>query len=220
MAYKAGTWGSATIYSDETWNYWESKPGENWQSYGYFDGYEAGTDKGISIGSYRYESWSKSSLNGWRVLKKEGSGSSGTVTLISAGSPAVFYPSTSPSTEVSRLNEFCNKMFVNGDFASKSRSVSISAEPDGYNDFGVLWNSPFYETLSSEYFWVTSWTNKLYYFHGSSYQDYATTNGSFINYHRYPYGVHPVVVLKQGITCSSSASESYLGQNCYSIYKP
>ena len=92
VAYDAGTWENtvATPTTNAT-----------------FGGYTAGTNKGTGISG---------TASGWRVLNKSGSGSTGTVTLISAGSPAYGYyggnSSSNQSDMINALDEFCKNTFT------------------------------------------------------------------------------------------------------------
>ena len=213
VAYDAGIWPDGQEYNS-TWPRWYRQPGANWKNWGMFDGFTAGTDKGLSVGSYRYQAAFKGDTNGWRVLRKVGNGESGIVHLISAGTPVVYYATEDPSTVSQRLDDFCDKTFTNTELATRSRSVSISAYRDGYNDGTVIWG---YRLSSSKlWFWYTNWNTDICCGYNNTYYDYDSENGDYTE----PIGVRPVIYLKSGIKCSSSASESYLGQNCYSIYKP
>ena len=179
-----------------------------------FDGFTAGTDKGLSVGSYQYKAAYKGDTNGWRVLRKVGNGESGIVHLISAGTPVVYYATEDPSTVSPRLDDFCDKTFTNTELATRSRSVSISAYRDGYNDGKVIWENRL--SSSKLWFWYTNWDTDICCGYNNTYYDYDSMKGDYTE----PIGVRPVIYLESGIKCSSSASESYLGQNCYSIYTP
>ena len=105
VAYNAGTWDS-TIES----------PTSN----ATFGGYTEGQDKGTSVSG---------NTSGWRVLSKSGSGETGTVTLISAGSPALGYCASGNgniNNTVNGLNNFASNNFLNSTYASSARNANNS----------------------------------------------------------------------------------------------
>jgi len=110
VAYDAGSW-TTTV----------SSPNSNAS----FGGYTSGTNKGTSVNSYSNSY--KAPTDGWRVFSKSGSGETGIVTLISAGTPAQGYYGNSTAnrtTMITELNNFANLNFVNSEYASLAASVT------------------------------------------------------------------------------------------------
>ena len=106
VAYNAGTW-EVTVDSPT------SSTGN-----ATFGGYTAGIDKGTSV---------TGTTSGWRVLSKKGNGSTGTVTLISAGCPALGYYKNSNANRkamITALNDFSSNNFLNTTYASSARNAN------------------------------------------------------------------------------------------------
>lgn len=120
--------GDYVAYDAGTWNSTVSNPTSNAS----FGGYTEGQNKGTSIGG---------STSGWRVLKKEGSGATGIVTLISAGSPANGYYSEGDSQSnemITGLNNFAVNNFLNPDLATSVRNADYNTDYSQMNSAGVI----------------------------------------------------------------------------------
>ncbi len=107
VAYNAGTWSSSVSTSSSNAS---------------IGGYTSGQNKGTSIQGNQG--------NGWRVLSKSGSGSSGVVTLVHAGCPATGYYANSAAYRtamINAMNNFCQNNFVNSTYASSARSMKGSS---------------------------------------------------------------------------------------------
>ncbi len=110
VAYDAGTW-SSTV----------EEPTSN----ATFGSYTSGTNKGISVNSHTLGF--KASTDGWRVFSKSGSGVTGVVTLISAGTPARGYYNSFEAERdamITALNNFANTNFVNSTYATSARNAT------------------------------------------------------------------------------------------------
>jgi len=116
VAYDAGTWPSGA-QSGTGWTSNTTTATTN----GHFSGYTAGANKGTSV---------TGTTSGWRVLSKTGSGSSGTVTLVSAGSPAnAYYAGNNSSYStgmVTALNNFASANYVNTSYASSAGNMTTT----------------------------------------------------------------------------------------------
>lgn len=120
VAYDAGTWETTVATpSSSTGN-------------ASFGGYTAGTNKGTSV---------QGTSNGWRVLIKSGEGASGTVTLISAGSPTYAYKDGNSAANmnglVTALNNFANENYLNTTYVSVARNMT-KEDYNNANNAGIL----------------------------------------------------------------------------------
>ncbi len=72
--------------------------------------------------------------SGWRVFSKSGSGATGIVTLIHAGTPECYRHGEDPDTSITNLNNRANSQYVNSTYASSARSIVCGdASPFGGN---------------------------------------------------------------------------------------
>ncbi len=144
VAYDAGTW-SSTVAMPTT--------------QGSLGGYTAGNNKGTSV---------TGNTSGWRVLSKSGSGSTGTVTLISAGSPVSAYKAGNSSSNMNRLvtalNNFASNNYLNATYASSARNMN-TGDYSNANSAGVL-------NIGAQYWLANSHQVQSYSFSGSSYTGY------------------------------------------------
>ena len=197
VAYDAGTW-SSTV----------STP----TSSGNIGGYTAGTNKGTSV--YTYGSY-KATTNGWRVLSKTGSGSTGIVTLISAGCPASgYYTGGSKSrqqTMLSNMQSFITSNFVNSSYATSGRVV-LQSDGDAMTSAGV-------KDINSYYWYGEGWGSNMvaggityiipYYSMGGGIGGGTQSNVA--------HGIRPIITLKAGVLTNGSKDTSFLGQTCWAV---
>ncbi len=198
VAYDAGTW-ETTVDSPS------SSTGN-----ATFGGYTEGQDKGTSVSG---------STSGWVVLSKTGSGSTGKVTLISAGSPAYAYYSASSSNQssfISSLNNFANNNFVNSDYASSARNAvysdlsSLSASSILRTTGEKYWladavNTSIYtgSGFVGNYFWWNYASSLGWYYTGGYYSYYSSTSTT------YRYGVRKVDASGNFLSDSSNSRISH-----------
>lgn len=154
--------------------------------------------------------------NGWRVLKKSGSGITGTVILIHASVPAVCMQfrgedrsdSSNRDATYTAIENHCKNNYNDKNFASSARSVK-------YSDLNQLTTAGFHG-IDRFYFWyatkVYDGDHKLYWYHGN-----RTLVGGTGQTNVGAYGVRPIVVLKSGIKTNSSNKVSFLGKSCWAL---
>lgn len=210
--------GDYVAYDAGTWSRTASVPSSN----GNVGTYTAGENKGKSVPDGYYSGYgpvgegNTSTLNGWRVFSKEGAGAEGTVTLISAGSPACIYYSGLNESDVNvfinAYNSFCNSNFVNPTFASSARGV-IEDELIGLEESNTL------RSIGSFYFTANghgtgSSGTVPYYFVGCFYPTGYYNQGFSINE---KHGIRPVVTLKSGILTGDDLISDYFGNMSWSI---
>jgi len=199
VAYKAGTW-TQTMEA----------PTNN----ATFGGYTEGEDKGTSVIAYINGAGGvfKSDTNGWRVLSKTGSGENGSVTLISAGTPARGYYGSSEvdiTEMLLAIDAFSFENFINPTYATSARSVNKG-------DVESLGESNQLQNINVSY-WLASAVEKdvgetvrrMYYV-----SDDGIIYGGWVND---AFGIRPVVILKTGIKTNKTADETYLGQTCWTL---
>ena len=89
---------------------------------------------------YVSNTYASTGMTGWRVLSKSGSGETGTVTLVSAGTPLKYYhPSGGvSSTSISNLSDL-NKTLPQG--TSSSIGYTASGFNNGTYDLASVWSS-------------------------------------------------------------------------------
>ena len=182
VAYDAGTW-SADSQSGTGWTSSTATP----TTQASFGGYTAGTNKGTSVSG---------NTSGWRVLNKTGSGATGTVTLISAGSPALGYYASNSSTNqtnmINALNNFASDNFLNTSFATSARNANT-------NDWSQM-NTAKVPTTGANYWMATAINATRYNAAGSSYTGYLSryyyyrnSSGTVVNsgsWSNYGYGTY------------------------------
>ena len=125
-------------------------------------------DIGISYtNQMRFSSGStiaKGGLKGWRVLSKSGTGASGTVTLVSAGTPIKYYHGSSASTSLSNINNFNKEIKMEGSLtAGGSVIVGFSGNGLSSNNLSTVWSSNSrINTLAGVHALTTSEVEKTY----------------------------------------------------------
>ncbi len=194
VAYDAGTWSETKEYPTV---------------HGKFGGYTAGTNKGISVNSHNHDY--KAPTDGWRVLSKSGSGATGTVTLISAGTPAVKYLDAvtyagGVDVELTFLNGYAG--FFKNDFASYGRNATREdiLQLDYFDDLRKI----------NSYYWLASegGSNGGYYFF--TFVE-GSTNGMIYTGGQLEAGIRPIIVLKSGVKTNETADTEFLGQTCWAL---
>jgi len=90
---------------------------------GSFGGYTSGTSKNSSVSC---SSYFDNQYSGWRVLSKSGSGVSGTVTLVHAGTPECYCSGTNAADGVVKLNARASSQYINTTYANSARSITCS----------------------------------------------------------------------------------------------
>lgn len=197
VAYDAGTWTTSS------------------------NGTTSGTNKGTSVNSNG--SSYKAPTNGWRVLSKSGSGSSGIVTLIHAGTPETYaspcYVATTSvywqlSSHQSGLSSRASE-YLNSTWATSARSVSSSDVNSLDTSNGGLRNINSYYWVSDYGYQWTSSSGSTTWYYPTVY--YFSNNGSYSSNYGGTYGVRPVVVLKSGIGTNDSKDTDFLGQTCWAL---
>jgi len=127
VAYDAGTWPTGA-QSGTGWTSDTTTATTN----GHFSGYTAGANKGTSV---------TGATSGWRVLSKTGSGATGEVTLISAGSPANAYKAANNTANMSgmvtALNNFASENYLNSAYASSARNADYANDFEQMGTAGV-----------------------------------------------------------------------------------
>ena len=152
--------GDYVEYNAGTWDSTVANPTSN----ATFGGYTEGQNKGTSV---------TGNTSGWRVLSKTGSGSTGTVTLISAGSPALGYYGNSDANRtamITGLNNFATNNFLNTSLATSARNADT-------NDYGQM-NTAGVRVTGNNYWLATSAGNnsgRRYSGSGTSYTGYMMT---------------------------------------------
>ena len=195
VAYDAGTWAETV-----------GEPTSN----ATFGGYTAGTNKGMSVNSYNNSY--KAPTDGWRVFSKSGSGATGVVTLISAGTPAQGYHEYSGSLKreiITALNNFANTNFVNSRYATSARNAT---EDDFYSS-SELWNI-------NSYYWLATIDEAHSPIDGILYEwlYFIEDDGGFNSTcFAYAYGVRPIVTLRSGVKTNETADTEFLGQTCWTL---
>ena len=156
-------------------------------SNGGFGDYTAGTSKNAKISKYAC-----SYAGGWRVLSISGT----TVSLVHAGSVASFkdwYGCGVNDQGTKLLNNFCNNNFVNVNYATSAREVTI-ADMQAFKPTPDPTHSFFYGNDNNEYQYHCA---NFY----NAWGDMSTSNSV--------QGVRPVVVLKAGIEITGKADNGY-----------
>ncbi len=154
------TAGDYVAYNVGTWDNTEANPTSN----ATFGGYTEGQDKGTSV---------TGNTSGWRVLSKTGSGATGTVTLISAGSPALGYYGNSDANRtamITALNNFATTNFLNTTYATSAKNADT-------NDYNQM-NTAGVKITGNNYWLATSAGNnsgRRYSGSGTSYRGYMMT---------------------------------------------
>ena len=194
VAYDAGTWPSEAVLPFPYQEFKVNQPGSN---------------RGTSIQMYSNRSYT----SGWRVLYKSGSGSSGVVTLISAGCPVMKYFAFEERfdalTGATLLNNFANAYFVNSTYAASARSATEADVSSLDNSIGGLRN------IVASY-WLADWGQSS----GGPYLKYVWVEDGSIQYalgNNVSLGVRPVVTLKPGVMTNASKDTSFLGQTCWAV---
>ena len=212
VAYNAGTWPSGS----RSGSGWTAQPGTYVGTNAAFSGYTAGRDKGTNAVATLNGDTSNyiAKLQGWRVLDKSGSGSSGTVALVHAGVPCnASLNNSSGSTFVTALNNFCRDNFVNSSYASSASSVSGNSASNGtagaLNSAGMLATGTTNGLYASACYWLaTPEGNSAYY---------VSRMGSVTYGGNIALGVRPLVRLKAGVKTNNVKDTSYLGQTCWAV---
>ena len=168
VAYDAGTWDDGS-QSGTGWTSSTATP----TTQASFGGYTAGANKATSV---------QGTTNGWRVLTKSGGGSTGTVTLISAGSPAYAYKAGNSAANmnglVTALNNFASANYLNTTYASSARNMNTgdygNAKNAGLSNTGAQYWVANAHTLTGYNVSGNSYTGYRYYY----YLDDGRYNGS------------------------------------------
>jgi len=187
--------GDFVNYNAGTWTSTAGIPTSN----GSFGGYASGTNKSTGVACY---GTSKGSYNGWRVLSKSGSGASGTVTLVHAGTPECYYHGeTSTSTAISKLNSRASSQYVNTTYATSAHSFNCSDFQTATGTSCTAGRKPTGDLPGTSY-WLTTQEEDvwLYYIEG--------LKGAVDSNCDADYGLRPVVVLKAGLSRSGGAGTS------------
>ena len=173
VAYNAGSWSDG----DQSGTGWTSSTATP-TTQASFGGYTAGTDKATSV---------QGTTNGWRVLTKSGEGSTGTVTLISAGSPAYAYKAGNNASNmnglVTALNNFASANYLNTTYASSARNMNTG-------DWGNVYNGGM-SNIGAQYWLSNAYQVSTYRVSGTSYYGYLfrynSNTGTYNRYSRRSY---------------------------------
>lgn len=198
IAYDAGNWSKEELE--------EVVIDERCNTQGEFSLYkiEENYSKNNSIENGCYKDNNYSTNSGWRVINIE----NGVISIIHAGVPACYYhelvmDDTNQKESIKLLNEYANNHFVNKEYATFARSVVCSDFFNGECGYGAsaltndklrseIFND---ETLYSvgDNYWLASPSNiyRLW--------DWNTDYKGFSNHDTHPYGLRPVVTLKENI---------------------
>ncbi len=198
VAYDAGDWETST-----------KKPTEQ----GEFGGNDANTNKGYSVSNCGDISHS-TSLNGWRVLKNDGT----TVTLVHAGQPECYYHSStitgSKNASAKLLDERSQSIYVNPIYADSAHALNYE-EALAITGNGSPDEKATLRAIGSAYYLATPNSNSerntllCVNFIGSMNCDAANVGG-----------FRPVVVLKPGILTTGQEPDKVGNEKAWTLVAP
>ncbi len=182
--YDAVQVGDYVAYDAGDWKESAEKPTKSCE----FGGYSANTSKNSSVERcYTYSS-NSTTLNGWRVLKKEDR----KVYLVHAGQSECYYHSTiCNNTSVTKLNERANE--YKNEYAESAHAMTKDeAEAIAIN------NSL---RMTGSYYWLANSYNDIYLW----YVNYQ----SYIGYSDNSMGFRPVIVLKPNVLTTGQGQDEF-----------
>lgn len=154
--------------------------------------------------------------SGWRVIAKTGSGSSGTVTLTTAGGTAIgywWYTQNSGylpwSTVRAGITQFFNDYYLNSSWAASVRMplTNNTISDDALN----IYNSGIDNHTGSVHYWCSNAAGSTGFIVTGNYAAaYTNMNANW------GYLLRPVVQIRAGIKTDES-KVSYLGQSCWTL---
>ena len=178
------------------WDFKSTATGSN----GQVGWHTEGANKGSSITG---SASNRCNYNGWRVMSKVGEGSSGTVTIVSAGIPfAVYAYGNNNSTARSNAYKFSRTHFLNPTFTSEANIHPMSYSEwsslsglsySNQNDTNTLTN------IGCAYWVFDRDSSNLIWLLGR-YQDNTSGDGSTGN----SFGIRVVITLHSGVTTTNN----------------
>lgn len=173
---------------------------------------EEGDSKNNSIVEGCYKDDNKTDFSGWRVINIDDE----KISLIHAGIPICYYhcltnDHSHQNESLRLLNEYANEHFVNKEYAISARSAVCG---DFFQGEDCVYGN---KGLTKEYLRSEIFDDKTMYAIGDNYWlanasnvyrlwDWNNDYNSFSNHDTHPYGLRPVVTLKENVVLDGTGN--------------
>ncbi len=193
VAYDAGTWDSSV----------PDKPIEQ----GKFGGYSQGQSKNSSV-EWCWKSDYKTTLNGWRVLKKDG----GKVYLVHAGQPECYYHAGSRYIDASEkaLNERAQSTYLNTTYADSAHAMNYQEAYDIDKTEPMVATNNDLQKTGDYYYLAADFTGSIWS---------VENDGSMWSNNIASRGFRPVIVLKASVQTTGKVHDEF-GQEAWNLILP